>query len=99
MIEGAARLPRMRELPSMADIVLINPKFDISFWGLEHALPFMGKRASMPVAALPLLAALTPSEHEVTLVDENVQALDFDQLGQADIVCLTGMSVQRLRMR
>jgi len=51
------------------------------------------------VAALPLLAALTPEEHDVTLVDENVQALDFDRLAQAGIVCLTGMSVQRLRMR
>jgi hypothetical protein len=38
----------------VADIVLINPKFEISFWGLEHALPFFGKRATMPVAALPL---------------------------------------------
>src|SRR5437879_3641395 len=66
---------------------------------MEHALPLLGKRANLPVAALPLLAALTPGEHEVTLVDENVQALDFDRLAQADIVCLTGMSVQRLRMR
>jgi hypothetical protein len=50
----------------VADIVLINPKFEFSFWGLEHALPFFGKRATMPVVALPLLAALTPSEHRVT---------------------------------
>ena len=99
MVEGAATLPRMRELPSMADIVLINPKFDISFWGLEHALPFMGKRASMPVAALPLLAALTPSEHQVTLIDENVEAIDFDRCARADIVGVTGMVVQRRRMR
>jgi len=36
-----------------------QPRFEISFWGLEKALPFMLKRAAMPVAALPLLAALT----------------------------------------
>src|SRR5947209_10157978 len=66
---------------------------------MEHALPLLGKRANLPVAALPLLAALTTREHDVTLVDENVQALDFDRLAQADIVCLTGMSVQRVRMR
>ena len=47
----------------MADIVLINPRFEVSFWGLEHALPLLGKRANMPVACLPLLAALTPAEH------------------------------------
>jgi len=51
----------------MADIVLVNPRFEVSYWGLEHALPLFGKRANLPVAALPLLAALTPSEHTVTL--------------------------------
>ncbi len=44
----------------MADIVLINPRFEVSFWGMEHALPLLGKRANLPVACLPLLAALTP---------------------------------------
>ena len=35
----------------MADIVIINPKFEMSFWGLEACLPFLGKRSNMPVAA------------------------------------------------
>ena len=51
----------------MADIVLINPKFEVSYWGMEYALPYIGKRANLPVAALPLLAALTPAGHTVTL--------------------------------
>jgi radical SAM superfamily enzyme YgiQ (UPF0313 family) len=83
----------------MARIILINPSFTISFWGLEHALPLMGKRANMPVAALPLLAALTPSEHEITLIDENIEPIDFDVCARADIVGVTGMSVQRHRMQ
>ena len=83
----------------MADIVLINPKFEVSFWGLEHALPFLGKRANMPVAALPLLAALTPDEHRVTIIDENVEPIDFDRCARADVVGVTGMVVQRQRMR
>ncbi|RUL87645.1 DUF4070 domain-containing protein [Tautonia sociabilis] len=82
----------------MADIVLINPKFEISYWGLEHALPLMGKKANLPVAALPLLAALTPEEHSITLIDENVEPIDFDRCARADLVGLTGMSVQRFRM-
>ena len=57
----------------MADIVLINPKFEMSFWGLEAALPFLGKRANLPVGALPLLAALTPPQHSITVIDENVE--------------------------
>jgi radical SAM superfamily enzyme YgiQ (UPF0313 family) len=80
-------------------IVLINPRFEPSYWGLEHALPLLGKRANLPVACLPLLAALTPGEHEVTLIDENVEPIDFARLESADIVGVTGMSVQRRRMR
>jgi radical SAM superfamily enzyme YgiQ (UPF0313 family) len=83
----------------MADIVLINPKFEISFWGLEHALRMFGKRAITPVAALPLLAALAPTEHRITLIDENVEPIDFDRCSRADIVGVTGMIVQRRRMR
>ena len=83
----------------MADIVLINPKFEVSYWGLEYAMPLLGKRANLPSACLPLLAALTPDEHTVTIVDENVEELDFERLARADIVGITGMSVQRFRMR
>src|SRR5215467_931261 len=82
----------------MADIVLINPRFEISFWGMEHALPLMGKRANLPVAALPLLAASTPEGHAITLIDENVEPIDFDRCARAGIVGVTGMSVQRYRM-
>jgi radical SAM superfamily enzyme YgiQ (UPF0313 family) len=83
----------------MADIVFINPRFEVSYWGMEHALPLFGKRSAMPVGALPLLAAITPAYHQVTLVDECVEPLDFDRLARADIVGLTGMVVQRTRMR
>ena len=83
----------------MANIVLINPKFAVSFWGFEHALPFFGKHSNMPVAALPLLAALTPAGHHVTLIDENVEPIDFERCARADIVGVTGMIVQRQRMR
>ncbi len=83
----------------MADIVIINPRFEVSYWGMEHALPLMGKRANLPVACLPLLAALTPEQHTVTLIDENVEAINWERCARADIVGVTGMSVQRFRMR
>lgn len=83
----------------MADIVLVNPRFEVSYWGFEHALGLFGKRANMPVASLPLLAALTPANHHVLIVDENVEDIPFERLERADIVGLTGMSVQRFRSR
>ena len=82
----------------MADIVIINPRFDISFWGLEHCMKLFGKRANLPVACLALLAALVPDHHDVTVIDENVEDIDFDRLGRADLVCLTGMSIQGGRL-
>src|SRR4051812_17075057 len=83
----------------MAHVVLINPRFDPSFWGLEYALDLVGPKAILPVAALPLLAALTPAEHHIELLDENVEPIDYDRCARADIVGVTGMSVQRGRMR
>jgi len=83
----------------MADIVLINPKFNPSFWGLEHALDLMDVGAILPTAALSLLAALTPAEHTVPIFDEGVEEIDWDRCARADIVGVTGMVVQRFRMR
>jgi len=82
----------------MANIVIINPRFDSSFWGMEHCIGLLGKRANLPVACLALLAALVPDHHHVTLIDENVEDIDLDQVGKADLVCLTGMSIQGRRM-
>jgi radical SAM superfamily enzyme YgiQ (UPF0313 family) len=83
----------------MADIVIVNPRFNTSFWGMEGCMGILGKRANLPVACLPLLAALVPKHHHVTIVDENVEEIDFDRLACADMVCVTGMSVQGDRLR
>ena len=44
----------------MADIVLIQPKFDPTYWGFDYALPLFRKTALLPPLNLALLAALTP---------------------------------------
>src|SRR4029077_1391417 len=85
----------------MVDIVLINPRFETSYWGMEHALRLFakfGNSANMPVSALPLPAALTPAEHRITVIDENVEDIDFALCAKADIVGVTGMTGQRFRM-
>src|SRR5215831_17923895 len=82
----------------MADIVLINPRYEISTTGFEYGLPLCGAKSFLPAAALPLLAALTPAEDGVTLVDENVEPIDFERCARADIVGVTGNVSQRARM-
>ena len=83
----------------MSDVVIINPRFNVSFWGMEKCMGLLGKRANLPVACLPLLAALVPDHHNVTIIDENVEEIDFDRVARADLVCITGMSVQGRRIR
>ena len=94
--DQAAQRNRMRRL----SICLINPRFEPSFWGLEHMLPILpgDKRCPMLVGGLPLLAALVPDGHQVTIVDENIEKIDFAALRGFDVVGVTGMIVQKQRM-
>ena len=81
-------------------ICLINPKFEPSYWGFDYALPlYPGNiRCTMITGALPHLAGLIQG-HEVYLLDENVEEIDFEFVSSFDIVGLTGMNVQKARMR
>lgn len=76
-------------------LLLINPAAGSSFWGLEYALDLLGRSYSN--APLPLLtvAALTPLEWRVRLVDENVEPVDLDE--PCDVVGITAMNVQAAR--
>src|SRR5918999_3259801 len=81
-------------------ICFINPKFEPSYWGFEYALPLYPgkKKATMITGALPYLAGLSQG-HEVRLVDENVEEIPWRDLENFDIVGVTGMNVQKDRMR
>ncbi len=98
--------PRQRHLPPASppkrlSICLVNPKFEPSYWGFDYALPLYpgDKRCTMITGALPAVAGLVPAPHEVELLDENVEDIDFDRLRRFDIVGVTGMNVQQKRMR
>src|SRR5262249_60384021 len=81
-------------------ICLINPKFEPSYWGFDYALPLYpgNKKCTMTTGALAHLAGLV-LDHEVYLLDENVEEIDFEFLKGFDIVGVTGMIGQRDRMR
>ena len=56
------------------------------------------KRAWTMAGGLPLLAALVPDGVDVTVIDESVEDINFEDLARFDIIGLTGMIVQRDRM-
>jgi len=63
------------------------------FYGLGRKLKY-----SMANGALVSVAAVVPPEHEVVLIDENIEAIDFDSLRRFDVIGVTGMVVQSERM-
>ncbi len=77
-------------------ILLVNPRHTLSFWSLSGASPVTRRPGLMPPIALATLAALTPPDIEVEIVDETIQPIDFDT--SCDLVGLTGFVTQRARM-
>ena len=77
-------------------IYLIAPKNPESFWTFDRILPSLNKRCVFPNLSLPTVAGITPSEHEVVLCDENVEAIDFNT--DADIIGLTGYVIHKQRL-
>ena len=87
--------PRRR--PGRPRLLLLNPAYPMNFWSWTEVGDITGKKTLMPNLALPTLAALTPTDQfDLTLVDENIEAIDFDS--EWDIVGMTGYCTQNDRM-
>ncbi len=75
-------------------MLLVYPKFPTTYWGFQHSLPLIGKRATLPPLGLISVAALLPQAWQLRLVDMNVTPLREDDLRWADVVLSSGMLVQ-----
>jgi radical SAM superfamily enzyme YgiQ (UPF0313 family) len=99
-----ALLVAEREVPARPgrrlSICLINPRFEPSYWGFDLALPLYpgNKRSTMVSGSLTAVAGLC-GDHDVTIVDENVEEIDWSSLTSYDVVGVTGMNVQKVRTR
>src|ERR1700738_5094484 len=84
-------------------ICLINPRSKPSYWTFDFAMPFfnLGRKPqySMANGSVVAVAALVPAQHEVVIIDENVEPLDFESLRRFDVIGVTGMIVQSDRMQ
>lgn len=75
-------------------VLLVHPAFPITYWGFQHALPIVGKRATLPPLGLITVAAHLPPSADVRLVDLAVTPLDDATLAWADVVLVGGMRIQ-----
>ncbi|HEX3150914.1 MAG TPA: radical SAM protein [Gemmataceae bacterium] len=75
-------------------LLLIQPRFPESFWSFTWAFHSIArdKRAAISPLGLATLAALTPPNWVVRVVDENVEPIPWDE--PADVVGVCGMAVQ-----
>jgi len=80
---------------SKKKILLINPSFPDSLWGFTRIQSLVGIQYGFLPLALPTLAALTPEEFDIQLIDECVEPIDFD--APCVVVALTAFNVQSHR--
>lgn len=76
----------------MNKILIIQPSHYVS---KADRTVFKSRRRALVPLALPYLAALTPSGWDITLVDEQLQDVDFD--AKADLVAITSWTVHSIR--
>ena len=76
-------------------LLFVYPDFDPTYWGMQHALPLVGRKALMPPLGLMTIAAMTPEQYEVRIVDMNCEALTDEHIGWADMVLFSAMMMQQ----
>ena len=72
----------------MKKILFVNPSIRNTVFGKMRML-------ALPPMGLGILASRTPEKFEVSIADENVDAIDFDT--DADLVAVTATTVQAPR--
>ena len=79
----------------MPNALLIYPEFPPSYWGVNFALEFVGKKSSMPPLGLLTVAALFPDHYDLRVIDMNVDSLSETDLDWADYAFTSTMIVQK----
>ena len=76
------------------NILMIYPKYPITFWSFNYALKIVSKKAAYPPLGLLTVAALLPRDWNIRLIDLNVESLSDSAIGWADYVMISAMMVQ-----
>jgi len=80
-------------------ILLVYPHYPTTFWSFRYAMKFIDRKASFPPLGLLTVAAMLPDSWEKRVIDMNVKALTDKDLGWADYVFISAMTIQRQSVR
>jgi radical SAM superfamily enzyme YgiQ (UPF0313 family) len=80
-------------------VLLAFPKYEPSFGTFEYAYPILGVNAFMPPQGLLVIAAALPPHWEARFVDENIRPVQAADFAWADVVFVSGMHIQRAKIR
>src|SRR4051812_28742032 len=76
-------------------MLMVYPEFEPSYWGMQYSLPIIRRKSLMPPLGLITIAAMTPGDYEIRLVDLNTGPLTDADLEWADMVLMSAMLVQK----
>lgn len=74
--------------------LLVYPEYPVSYWGFQHALKFINKKAAFPPLGLLTVASLLPDSWDRRLIDMNTDMLNDKDIQWADIVFISAMVIQ-----
>lgn len=76
-------------------VLLVYPEFPPTYWSMRYAVPFLGRKASLPPLGLLTVAAMLPPDWELRLLDLNVEPISLKDVEASDLVLTSAMLVQR----
>jgi len=79
-------------------MLMVYPEFHPTYWGMQFSMEMLKRKSLMPPLGLLTIAAMTPKEYEIRVVDLNCKALTDDDVEWADIVLFSAMLAQRAQL-
>ena len=77
------------------NILMIYPRYPVTFWSFKHILKYVAKKAAFPPLGLLTVAAMLPEEWTIRLIDLNIEKLKEKDMQWADYVMISAMLIQK----
>ena len=77
------------------NVLMLYPEYPETFWGFQHVLKFVSKKAAFPPLGLLTVASLLPPEWGKRLVDLNTDPVREADWEWADMVFISAMLIQK----